>query len=209
MFGIFLPRKDNFFEYFDKHVNVTMQVSLIFKEMISQEAKEREESAEKISILEKEADQIAHQCIEALHKTFITPFERDDIFRLITRLDDIVDIIEDTAARIVTYKLDTRKKPVLELIEPLMSSVEEIQKILTKLRKQVTMEKSEKHFLRIHQLENQADTIVRDLIGQLFDEEKDPILILKWKEIYENIEDSVDCCRSVANIVEGVMIENS
>ncbi len=209
MFGKFLPRTTNFFIFFDSLAVIIKDSSQALLEMISMEFAEQVMQAEKITKYEKEADEVTHKCIDALHKTFITPFEREDIHRLITRLDDILDSIEDIAAKIILYRLDTRKRDATSLATILCSSVQEIQTIVKALRKKGPLEATNQAFVRIHQLENDGDTAVRRAIGALFDEEKNYVELIKWKEIFENLEEAIDCCEAVANIVEGVMIENS
>lgn len=209
MFGKFLPRSTDFFEFFEKHIVVVIQAAKDLLEMIDQEHLGQIKQSRIITSLEKEADAITHHCIDALHKTFITPFERNDIYALITGMDDIVDTIEDVATRIVLYKLDTRTREINDLVAILYSSTVEIQKVLSAIHKGEPQKNIHQTLMLIHQLENEADDIVNKDIGRLFDEEKDPINLIKWKEIYENLEEAIDCCETVANIVEGMLIESS
>lgn len=209
MFGGLLPTTTNFFDFLERHIAVVLEGSQELLEMMPLEHSMQVQGAKKIAALEFEADEIAHQCIEALHKTFITPFERNDIYRLITQMDDIIDIIEDIAARIVIYKMNTSERQVISLVQILHSEVLDLQKICSKLNRKRFSEINRQTFSKIHELENQADVIVRQLMGSLFEEEKDPVTLIKWKEIYENLEEAIDCCEAVANIVEGVIIENS
>lgn len=209
MFGKFLPRSTDFFTFFEQHSLIVIQSARDLLEMIGQDQEDQRKQALKIAALEKEADGIAHQCIEELHKTFITPIERNDIYRLITRMDDILDIIEDVAARIVTYRLNLKEREIKKLVVILLASVEDIQKVVGALRNKEPLANVQETIKHLHQLENDGDVIQRQAIGLLFDAEKDPINLIKWKEIYEYLEDAIDCCESVAHIVEGVMIENS
>ncbi len=209
MFGKLLPRTTDFYAFFEKHIAIVLQAVEKLAEMVPCLHQEHEKQAEAIAVLEKQADNITHQCIETLHKTFITPFERNDIYRLITHMDDILDLIEDVAARIVTYKMDTRQHEIQTLVTILMSAVKALQGIIAILRTSKLPKDISQPFVIVHTLENEGDKEVRRLIGKLFDEEKDPFALIKWKEVYENLEEAIDYCQSVSNIIEGVMIENS
>jgi predicted phosphate transport protein (TIGR00153 family) len=209
MFEKLLPRSTNFFAFFEQHIVVVIKAAKELQVMMPLDSVDRAKQAIKIKILEREADVITHQCIDALHKTFITPFERDDIYSLITRMDDIIDIIEDVSKRIVLYKLDTRTRESTQLVKILCDASFEIQNVLAGMKTGDTDANLIKILTRIRDLEREGDDIVNRHIGQLFDEEKDPINLIKWKEIYEYLEDAVDCCETVANIVEGMLIERS
>lgn len=209
IFGRLLPRNTGFFVFFEKHAEVVLEAVQLLSDMLPKPPSEQVPLSAKIGALEKKADAIAHECVETLHHTFITPFERNDIHHLISGLDDIIDMVEDVASRIVIYKLDTRKKDVIPLASILEASVKVVQSILLALSSSQNLDTAKPLFQRIHELENEGDDQVRRAIANLFDEEKDPIALMKWKEIYESLEDAIDCCELVAHIVEGVMIENS
>lgn len=208
MFGRLLPRKVSFFDYFEKHAALIMKASQELVVLLSPGV-DIIAQANRIQNLEHEADTIAHQCVEELHKTFITPIERNDIYRLISRMDDIIDFIEETAKRIVIYKLNVMTPGVNELASILMKSVKEMEFIIGGLRKMDGIEIMRAKFIAIKQTENESDAVLLRLIGQLFEEEKDTLTIIKWKEIYENLESAVDRCEDVSNIVEGVILEQS
>lgn len=209
MFEKLLPRSTNFFDFFQQHIVVVIKASKAMLEMMPQDHIDQIKQAVKIKSFEREADEITHKCIEVLHKTFITPFERDDIYKLITGLDNIIDCLEDVSKRIVLYKLDTRSREASQLVKILCSSTLEIQRVLSGMQKGESDKTLIEILSHIRDLEREGDDVVNRNIGQLFDEEKDPINLIKWKEIYELLEDAVDCCETVANIVEGMLIERS
>lgn len=208
MFGKFLPRKTSFFDFFDQHTEVIIDASQELLKIIL-DNEESHHHALRITLLEKKADMITHHCIEELHKTFITPFERDDIYRLISHLDDIIDGIENVATRIVLYKLTSMPDSIKKLATVLAASIEEVQHVVRSLRQLKDHKLMQERFITIHRLENEADDILNKAIGRLFEEEKDPCMILKWKEIYENLEALTDSCEDIANIVDGVIIEST
>lgn len=210
MFNKIFPVTTDFFNYFDQQGELLTQAAASLSTMIQSKPEEHIQQALEIETLESKGDSITHQCIESLHKTFITPFERDDIYRLTTKLDDIIDFIEDISARVVLYKMDTSgSQEIAQLVDVLIAAIQDVQAILTGLRQDKYLKPTHPAFSHIHLKENEGDQIVRQAIGKLFDQEKDPIKLIKWKEIYELLEEAIDHCEAVANIVEGVLIENS
>lgn len=208
MFNRLLPQTIDFFIFFEAHILVVLKASSALLEMIINPANPLRYYAEKIQQSEKEADKITFECLEALHNSFITPFDRNDIHRLITHMDDVIDMIEDIAARIVIYQLNPVDYNIKTLAEYLHTCVEKIMLIVHVFREGPLPEEAKVHFKEIHLIENKADVFLRESMATLFKQEKDPIQIIKWKEIYENLEDSVDSCEKVANIIDGILIEN-
>jgi predicted phosphate transport protein (TIGR00153 family) len=206
MFKWFLPRETSFFDFFETHASLTVQAA---KELLSlmMQGTDAVVAANRIRDLEHEADKVTHQCVEALRKTFITPFERDDIYRLISRMDDIIDYIEETSARMVIYRLKTIKVEGKVLAEILVKCTQFLEQAIKGLRHMKDIEEIRTVFKTLFGLENQADIIVREAIGRLFDEEQDIRALIKWKEIFDNIEDAIDRCEDVSNIIEGVILE--
>jgi uncharacterized protein len=147
--------------------------------------------------------------VEALHRTRRPPFRRDDIYRLITKMDDVVDHIEAASERIALYELKEMTPPCREMAELLVKASEEIASALEGLRVVRGSRKVLEHCIEINRLENEGDTVLRTAVANLFRQERDPIQIIKWKEIYEFLETATDRCEDVANIIEGVTLENA
>jgi uncharacterized protein len=206
MFGRFLPREISFFDFFEKHAALTIEAA---QELVAQISKERNTLAEtnRIKALEHEADNITHLCLEALHKTFITPIERDDIHHLISRMDDVTDCIDAVADCIVIYKITQMNPEVKQLAHILFSATQEIAVAVKGLRNMKNAAAIRESCTLINKFENEADSILRNAIGRLFDEEQDTRLIIKWKEIYETLEEATDRCEDVANVIESVILE--
>ena len=135
--------------------------------------------------------------------------DRNDIYRLITKMDDIMDYVEAAADRLALYEIPTMTKEVGELARCLVSSAEHVLGAVTSIRDLKRPNGILEHCIEINRLENIADTILRGALARLFREEKDPIAVIKWKEIYETLESATDRCEDVANIIEGVVLENS
>lgn len=202
-----MPKEIRFFDFFEEHASTTVKAAKELLELISEDPLSQEKF-QRIQFLEHQADTLTHSCVESLHKTFITPFERNDIYRLISRMDDIIDFIEETAARIITYKLTMMTQEAKELATVLFHSTQTIEQAVKGLRHLKNGDIMRQAFVAISRLESKGDAIVLRAIGKLFDEEGDAINIIKWKEIYENIEEAIDRCEDVANIIEGVILES-
>jgi uncharacterized protein len=207
MFGRFLPRETSFFDFFEQHAALTIEGT---KELLSLVTTGANISAKcrRISDIEHETDTITHRCVEALHKTFITPIDRDSIHRLITRMDDVMDFVEAAAERIDLYEVTVMTPDVRDMADVLHRATLQVEAAMRGLRSMNEPQATLKLCIDINRLENEADAILRRSVARLFKEEKDPIMVIKWKEIYENLESATDRCEDVANIIEGVILEH-
>jgi hypothetical protein len=207
MFGRFLPRETSFFDFFEQHAALTIEGT---KELLSLVTTGANISTKcrRISDIEHETDTITHRCVEALHKTFITPIDRDSIHRLITRMDDVMDFVEAAAERIDLYEVTVMTPDVRDMADVLHRATLQVEAAMRGLRSMHEPQATLKLCIDINRLENEADAILRRSVARLFKEEKDPIMVIKWKEIYENLESATDRCEDVANIIEGVILEH-
>jgi predicted phosphate transport protein (TIGR00153 family) len=208
MFGRLLPRETSFFDFFEEHAALTIEGTKEFLSMVSTAAN-IPAKCRRISDIEHETDTITHRCVEALHKTFITPIDRDQIHRLITRMDDVMDYVEAAAERIELYEITTMTNDVRDLADVLHRSAQQVEGAVRGLRDLKDTHATLKLCIDISRLENEADAILRRSVARLFKEEKDPIVVIKWKEVYENLESASDRCEDVANIIEGVILEHA
>ena len=208
MFGRFLPKETSFFDFFEEHAALTVEGAKEFLSLVSTGAN-IETKARRIHDIEHETDVITHRCVETLHKTFITPIDRDNIHRLITRMDDIMDFVEAASERIALYELTVMTPDVRDLADVLVRATQQVELALKGLRNLKNPQAILKVCIDINRLENESDQILRRAVAKLFKEEKDPIVVIKWKEIYENLENAADRCEDVANIIEGVILEHS
>ena len=208
MFGRFLPRETSFFDFFEQHASLTIEGTKEFLSLVTTGAN-ISAKCRRISDIEHETDTITHRCVEALHKTFITPIDRDSIHRLITRMDDVMDYVEAAAERIELYELTVMTNDVRDLADVLHRSAMQVEQCVRGLRTLKDSQQTLKLCIDINRLENEADAILRRSVARLFKEEKDPVTIIKWKEVYENLENASDRCEDVANIIEGVILEHA
>jgi len=203
-----LPRETSFFDFFERHAALTVEGAKEFLSLVSTGAN-IESKTRRIKEIEHETDVITHQCVEALHKTFITPIERDVIHRLITKMDDVMDFVEAASERIALYGVTEMTPEVKDLADVLVRAAQEVERALRGLRDMKNAPMILQKCIDINRLENDADAILRAAVARLFREEKDPITVIKWKEIYENLETATDRCEDVANIIEGVVLEHA
>jgi predicted phosphate transport protein (TIGR00153 family) len=208
MFGRFLPRETSFFDFFEQHAGLTVEGTKEFLSMVTTGAN-IPAKCRRISDIEHETDTITHRCVEALHKTFITPIDRDAIHRLITKMDDIMDYVEAGAERIELYEMTSMTNDARDLADVLFRSSLQVEAAIRGLRTLKDPQATLKLCIDINRLENEADAILRRSVARLFKEEKDPIVVIKWKEIYENLENASDRCEDVANVIEGVILEHA
>lgn len=206
MFKKLFPRNDNFFTFFEKHAAMSVQAAYALLKFM-QPGSDLEAGAKEIKHCEQEGDRITHQCIEALHKSFITPLERSDIHHLISTMDDVLDEIEDVSKFILLYKLPVFPEGSQKLAKVLLDSVVEMEKAIKELRKMKNTDTLQKIFYNINHLENEGDMVFLHSLGTLFDEEKSTLNILKWREVYEHLEHAIDACEDVGNILEGIVLE--
>jgi predicted phosphate transport protein (TIGR00153 family) len=151
---------------------------------------------------------LTHDIIKKLNKTFVTPFDREDIHALASKLDDILDFIWGTAERLAVFKMKEPRKEAVIMSKEILTTVELVHKAIKTL-KEKDYARMQEYCVEINKLENRMDRIFRDALGHLFDEMKDPILVIKWKEIYEHLENASDKCEDVADILESIAIKNA
>ncbi|MFM8410612.1 MAG: DUF47 domain-containing protein [Alphaproteobacteria bacterium] len=208
MFERLMPRQVAFFDYFDRMASKILEGSRALVEML-EAFDDVPERAGRIKTIEHEGDMITHECIEELHKTFITPIDRDSIHRLVTRMDDVLDLIESVAQRMALYDVGKPTPASVDLARVLLLSVEQLGKAVRGLRDMKNAREIQAECVEINRLENEADTLLRSAVGALFRDEKDPLTVMKWKELYEGIEEATDRCEDVANLVEGIVLEHA
>ena len=207
MFKSFLPKEYSFFNYFEKQVDIDVKMTEEFLTIMGKDVN-FEEFAKKIKGMELEADKVTIECNEALHKTFITPFERTDIHALTKRLDDIADNMNAAAQCMLIYDIKELRPEMKELSEILNNATKELVHAVKGLRNMKDNEQIRRSCDKVHEFENRADEINRIAINKLF-KEGDALEINKWKEVFERMERAVDRCEDLANVIERILIDNA
>lgn len=208
MFERLMPKEIAFFDYFEKMAAKILEGCTALVDLL-EDCTNVPEKARRIKVIEHEADLITHQCIEKLHTTFITPFDRDSIHRLITKMDDILDLAEAVSDRLTVYEMTSPTEEAKQLARVLVFSVEEVAKAVTGLSNMKNAQEILARCVEVNRLENEADTLLRVAVGKLFKTERDPLQVMKWKELYEGLEEATDRCEDVANLVEGIVLEHA
>lgn len=206
MFEKLMPKEVAFFDYFERMAEKILEGCTAVQELL-EDCSNVAEKARRIKVIEHEGDLITHQCIEMLHTTFITPFDRDSIHRLITKMDDILDLAEAVSDRVSVYEMSEPTDEAKQLARVLVFSVKEVAKAVSGLRSMKNAQAILAQCVEINRLENEADTLLRVAVGRLFKTERDPLTVMKWKELYEGLEEATDRCEDVANLVEGIVLE--
>ena len=202
------PKEENFFDFFEELATKIEEGSQFFLEM----TQNQNYSASRVSRLkeiEHEADGIAHKTYERMHKTFLTPLDREDIYALVNKMDDIMDAIEGTASRLHMYKVKKPDNEIIKQAEILFLAVKKIKVVVHGLRNMKNSQMILDGCVEIHTLENEGDVLLRAIITDLFMKETDAVELLKWKEIFERLEQAIDLCESVSNIVGGIVLKNA
>jgi predicted phosphate transport protein (TIGR00153 family) len=203
----FFPKEIDFFEIFDRAaLNITKAAALLVELM--ENFDNLDARAKEIYEVEQEGDILTHEIMKKLHKTFITPIDREDIYALASRMDDVLDLIWGAVDRIVIFKIMEMTPDAVNISKDLLATTEVMHKAIHKL-KEKNYSHVQDYCIEINRLENRIDRDFRDAIAKLFEEVKDPILVIKWKEIYEHLEDCSDKCEDVANIIEGIVLKNA
>lgn len=205
IFRKFLPIEFNFFHLFDQHAALVVKAAEEFHHLVH--SKEFSSHADRIKAIELQADSFVHECDELLHKTFITPFEREDILKLISTMDDIVDLIDAAAECIVIYKIGAIKPSAIDMAQLVLQAAKSVQAALVPLRSMKQTEEIRSKCQEIHRIENETDLVFRATLGELFEQENDAKTIIKWKEVFENLEEAVDRCEDVADLLQGIVLE--
>jgi len=201
----FLPRQEKFYPEFVALAEEMRTGARLLEQMLATDPPEWLR-ADEIKEIEHKCDVLTHQIIQRLNKTFVTPIDREDIHVLARTLDDVMDAIDAAASMLRLYRIDKVRYGARELAQIVSTSADEVRSAMEALegRKGVA-ERS----VEINRLENEADRVHEQALGRLFEEEHDPILIIKWKEILALLEDATDRCEDVANVLEGVVVKNA
>ena len=204
----FLPREESFFVLFEGSARNMVETAEDLKELINC-WENVEQKVNHIDDLEHKGDNITHEIMAQLNRTFVTPFDREDIALLAHSLDDVTDFIHAAAAAMFFYKVDRPNKRARELAEIIVQAAAEVEMAMPKLRRRSELKQILKVCVEINRLENAADTIFRAAMAELFDDSPDFAHVIKWREIYEHMEAATDRCEDVANVLEGVALKHA
>jgi predicted phosphate transport protein (TIGR00153 family) len=199
-----IPREEKFYADFQALADELKRGSRLLEEMVAPDVPIWDK-AEEIKEVEHKCDFLTHEIIQRLNRTFVTPLDREDIHMLARSLDDVMDAIDASAALVKLYRLDAVRFGVRELARIITASTDQVRLALEALEQNKGVAA---HAVEINRLENEADRTHQQAVSRLFDDEKDPIQVIKWKETLDFLEDATDRCEDVANVLEGVVVKH-
>jgi len=203
-----MPRSDDFFDDFERQAAATVEGTKLFLAMLD-DFTDVPVKVKAIKDVEHRADDITHRAFERLHTQFITPFDRSEIHRLLSRIDDVLDLTDAASERLGLYQISSIIPEARELAAVLVGAAEKMQEAVRGLRTIKDARRILEACKQINVLENQADTLIRRALAKLFNSSFDPLMVMKWKEILDLIEDAVDRTEDVANVIEGVVLQHA
>jgi predicted phosphate transport protein (TIGR00153 family) len=203
--SVLAPRDREFFDLFEEAGGNILRAASLLEEMLTH-FPERNELARDILICEQDGDRITHDILQRLNQTFVTPIDREDIHELSSARDDVVDYTEEVAAYRGLYKIEAPMAQAQDLAKVLHAAARQIAEAMPRLR---GFKDISHYTVEINRLENDGDRIVREAIASLFDTGIDPMVVIRWKDIFERLEEAIDATEHVANILEGIVIKNS
>ena len=214
LFGKLLPREGNFFEMFNQHAERIVEAAHAFSKLVANysDLQKREAFNREVDHAERAADRITHEVNRALHRTFITPIDREQIHKLINTMDDVADLIQDSAETMALYDVRHMTDDIVRLTDLSVKCCERLQDavaLIEKVSDAATAEAALKTCEEIDKLESDADRVMRSAMSRLFREEPDVREVIKLKAVYELLETITDKCEDVANLIEGIVLENS
>jgi uncharacterized protein len=206
-----MPREGRFFNLFDSHAKLIVDGALALADVLKHydNQKDRAPGIKAIEDAEHAADRITHETVQLMHTTFVTPFDRDDIHRLISRMDDVLDLIQDTAESLVLYDIQKVTPEATQLAELVLRCAERVQSAVGLMASMADAPAILKICQEIDRLESEADKVMRGAISVLFRNESDVRQLIKLKAVYEALESATDKCQDVANVIESVVVENA
>lgn len=204
-FSLF-PREEKFFVLFEQSAQNVVKIAQQLRDMVDtwENVKER---VKMITSLEHDGDAITHQIIAQLHRTFVTPLDREDIALLAETLDDVTDLIHSSADAMLLYKVDYPTDKVKELVDILVRASAEVERGVAQIHARIDRDKLLKSSMEINRLENIGDSLYRSALAELFVNSPDFTYLIKWREIYEDIESAIDKCEDIANVLEGIALK--
>ncbi len=201
-----LPREEKFYHLFLKQVEIISDASRLLLDGVRAGNSRLAGVATEINVLENKGDEVIHEIFTRLNQTFITPIDPEDIHNISTALDNVLDGVEDTAHRLVSYRIKPIPVPMITLAEIIAACAKALKAAFEALEQGGSVME---HCIEINRLENEGDLIGRSAVVDLFDKEKDPITLIKLKEVYDFIEGTIDSCEDVADVLQNVVVKNS
>jgi len=208
-FGFLLPKETSFFDLFDKQADYAIQAAAHFLKIVA-DYKIDENEVRIMKDIEHLGDEVSHQIMDRLNNTFITPFDREDIHDLAKELDDIIDMLYTITKRLRVYKILSMERNLTEFARVIEMSVKGVSQAVKGLRDMKQSKEILKACIEVNNLENLGDRMRDDMLGELFEKyAKDPVAVIKWKDIYQDAETVLDVCEDVVHVVESILVKHA
>ncbi|WP_205697812.1 DUF47 domain-containing protein [Conexibacter sp. SYSU D00693] len=202
---VFAPRDREFFDLFEEQAGNIARAADLLDQMLATWP-ERSELARDILVCEQEGDRITHDVIHRLNQTFVTPIDREDILELASALDDVVDYTEEVADYLGLYRIEAPMEQAVRQAHLLVQATRQIREAMPRLR---GFQGLSHYIVEIHRIENDGDRVTREAMASLFEGGIDPMVVIRWKDVFERLESAIDACEKVANVLEGIVIKNT
>lgn len=202
------PKDDKFFDLFIENAETIYETAVLFKDF-AMDMSDPEQKLKVIKDKEKESDNQQHNILYELNKTFITPFDREDIYAISKKMDDIVDFIEASASRFVMFNVTEVEEEIYDLIDLVVKACKDVIELMKQFKNMRNNEKLTEVIIEINKFEEDGDRIFRNAVRRLFVADIPVIEVIKWREIFQCVENTIDACETVANIIEGVAMKNA
>jgi predicted phosphate transport protein (TIGR00153 family) len=200
-----IPQKREFFVLYNRAASNIVEISARLVELLDRFPAGADDLVRDVRDLEHEGDRLTHELVDLINRTFVTPFDRDDMYRLAGALDDICDYVDEAAGKVVSYG-------VAEIREPARGQAQVIRRAATKLAEAVDrlegFKDSRRELIELRELEDEGDRLVHEAVSSLFTGDADPLLVIRWKDIHEALEEAVDACDKAANVLEAIVVKN-
>lgn len=204
----FFPKDEKFFDLLERASANLSKGAKAFRNML-QDYTDIEHKVRHIKDLEHEGDIITHEIFDKLNRTFITPIDREDIHKITSEIDDVLDYVLGTADRMLLYKVKVPTPQATKMVDILITAIEEMGKAIHSLKDLKRSRRTLDYCIEINRLENEGDSIHRSVIADLFSDGKDPVEIIKWRDIYNHLENAIDKCEDVADAIESIVVKNA
>jgi len=200
-----IPQKREFFHLYDRAAANTVAISALLVDLLDAFPEGAEETLRDVKDLEHEGDRLTHDLVDLLNRTFVTPFDRDDMYRLAGALDDVSDHVDSAAGKIVGFRISEIREPALRQARVIHRAAGKLHEAVQQLE---GFKDSRRQLIELRELEDEGDRIAHEAISGLFADGADPLLVIRWKDIHERLEEAVDACENAADVLEAIQVRN-
>ena|SRR5207253_1716203 len=200
-----VPQRREFYELYSRATTNVVEIAQALAAFLAGFPEGAEDGVRRIKELEHEGDRLTHDVVDLLNRTFVTPFDRDDMYRLATALDDVCDHVDEAASNIASYGVQRVRPASVQQADVILRCARKLDEAVAHLE---GFKVQSRTLIELRELEDEGDRLARDAVAELFRSEQDPIALIRWKEIYERLEEAVDACENAADVLEAILVKN-